>query len=263
MTSAQSSAKSYQSTSIITSENPDRTWAPGLCVWCAGDHGVEVFAGEPRCSECREHETVIAEARRFIGMYGLRPLGGSLDSDDEEEREYRAGARDARAALNAVRLAEQPTRDQIRRAVESGPSAVARVEAHVIAEDEDDAATVEAADTAQTAAVADAPAVSDEEPAAQADPAPRPAPRAAAPRARSTGRRTRKSSPAVTVDLATLESRVGGLLEQLDSVERRIGELSAQTGLSAQARVKDLERERTRVLGTLAALEKARRAQMN
>lgn len=253
MTSAQSSAKSYQSTSIITSENPDRTWAPGLCVWCASDHGVEVFAGEPRCSRCREHETVIAEARRFIGMYGLRPLGGSLDSDDEEEREYRAGARDARADLNAVRLAEQPTRDQIRRAVESGPSAVARVEAHVIADDEDDADTAEA----------DAETVTAEAPAARSEPAARPAPRAAAPRARSTGSRTRKSSPAVTVDLATLESRVGGLLEQLDSVERRIGELSAQTGLSAQARVKDLERERTRVLGTLAALEKARRAQMN
>lgn len=262
MTSAQSSAQSYQSTSIITSENPDRTWAPGLCVWCAGDHGVEVFAGEPRCSRCREHETVIAEARRFIGMYGLRPLGGSLDSDDEEEREYRVGARDARAALNAVRLAEQPTRDQIRRAVESGPSAVARVEAHVIADDEDEAEADNAeaaADTAQSEPVAESAA----EPAAQEEPAVRPAPRGAAPRARSTGRRTRKSSPAVTVDLATLESRVGGLLEQLDSVERRIGELSGQTGLSAQARVKDLERERTRVLGTLAALEKARRAQMN
>src|SRR5699024_1998000 len=163
VTSAQSSAQSYQSTSIITSENPDRTWAPGLCVWCAGDHGVEVFAGEPRCSRCREHETVIAEARRFIGMYGLRPLGGSLDSDDEEEREYRVGARDARAALNAVRLAEQPTRDQIRRAVESGPSAVARVEAHVIADDEDEAEaeadTAEAAaDTAQSEPVAESAA---------------------------------------------------------------------------------------------------------
>src|SRR5699024_825243 len=207
--------------------------------------------------------TVIAEARRFIGMYGLRPLGGSLDSDDEEEREYRVGARDARAALNAVRLAEQPTRDQIRRAVESGPSAVARVEAHVIADDEDEAEADTAADTAQSEPVAQAPAESAAEPAAQAQPAARPASRGAAPRARSTGRRTRKSSPAVTVDLATLESRVGGLLEQLDSVERRIGELSGQTGLSAQARVKDLERERTRVLGTLAALEKARRAQMN
>ncbi|MBM4508625.1 hypothetical protein GS582_36115, partial [Rhodococcus hoagii] len=66
---------------------------------------------------CREHETVIDEARKFMGMYGLRPIGGTLQSDDEEEREWRVGARDARAALNQIRLPEPPDPALVRKSM--------------------------------------------------------------------------------------------------------------------------------------------------
>lgn len=187
---------------------------------------------------------MIDEARQFIGMYGLRPIGGSLDSDDEEEREHRQHARDSRAFLNSIKMAEPPTRDQIRKVVEGkADTAVRRVQALVEAEAEH-----EPANAAQT-------------PAASAPRAAR-APRstAAKPDTGST-RSTTRSSRAVDVDLATLESRVSGLLEKLTSVEEQLAQTADNAGLAARARVKDLERQRTTVLHTLAALEKARRLQ--
>lgn len=268
------SVQPFDSASVLTSDSPSdstpRKWAPGLCVWCGDAEGVELSANEHRCAQCREHEAVIADARRFIGMYGLRPLGGSLDSDDDEEREHRAGARAARAALNAVKLADPPTRDQIRQAVERGDSALARMQAHVIVDEPAPVADSPAADAAETASAPTAPAEAETieavetidpvAPAEQASAAPAAQP---APRTRRAPRAGTRSSRAVTVDAATLESRVGGLLDRLTAVEAQLAELGEPEGLAARARVKDLERERTRVLGTLAALEKARRAQLN
>lgn len=182
-------------------------------------------------------------------MYGLRPLGGSLDSDDEEEREHRQNARDARAFLNSIKMAEPPTREQVRKLLDAKTdSAVRRVQALVESESDDDA-------------VSTAPAPVAAKPAS----APR-APRATAARsdaASSAPRATGRSSRAVDVDLATLESRVTGLLDKLTSIETQLAEYAdtENLGLAARSRIKDLERQRTTTLHTLAALEKARRLQ--
>ena len=74
------------------------------CVWCSSTDDLASFRNEPRCARCRTAEQTIAEAREFVDFYGLRPLGGSLESDDEEEREHRAAAREARAELNRIRV---------------------------------------------------------------------------------------------------------------------------------------------------------------
>lgn len=94
-----------------------RRWTPGACVWCGDDDSVDMFRNEPRCRTCREKEAVIDEARRFLGMYGLRPLGGTLHSEDDEEREHRINARDARQDLNATRLKELPDPNAVRKAL--------------------------------------------------------------------------------------------------------------------------------------------------
>ncbi|WP_307810751.1 hypothetical protein [Tomitella cavernea] len=220
---------------------PARHWSPGLCVWCGGEDSIEVYKNEHRCATCRQHEDVVTEARDFLGMYGLRPLGGSLDSEDEEEREHRVAARDARAALNARRLAEPPSREQIRKAMTgTRSSAVERVESIDV-------------DAGSTTA----------QPQGARKPAPSRAPRKSesgtgASRVRST---RKASSPATDVDLQTLESRVTTLLDKLGAIDAQITEKSASGGLAARARIKDLERQRTTVLHTLAALEKARRLQ--
>lgn len=73
------------------------------CVWCSSTDDVADFRDEPRCSKCRDLEETITEARKFLGFYGLRPLGGSVECDDEEEREHRVGARDAYTELNRIR----------------------------------------------------------------------------------------------------------------------------------------------------------------
>lgn len=181
-------------------------------------------------------------------MYGLRPLGGSLDSDDEEEREHRQNARDARAFLNSIKMAEPPTREQVRKLLDAKTdSAVRRVQALVESEAADDAVSSGAAPTAATSAST-----------------PR-APRATATKSDSsaTTRATGRSSRAVDVDLATLESRVTGLLDKLTSIETQLAEHAdtENLGLAARSRIKDLERQRTTTLHTLAALEKARRLQ--
>ncbi|MFY2791436.1 hypothetical protein [Rhodococcus sp. MALMAid1271] len=186
-------------------------WTPGGCVWCGSTDSVETFRNEPRCGLCREKEAVIDEAKHFIGMYGLRPLGGTLASEDEEEREYRVTARDAREVLNRIRLEKLP-----------------------------DAAAVRKALRPRAAAVVSAPAST-----TSASPAKAPA---------------KKSQAGVTgIDAIELQSRVEKLLGQLTAVDEQISALDGAQGLPARARMKDLERQRTTVLTTLAALEKARR----
>lgn len=148
-------------------------------------------------------------------MYGLRPLGGTLASEDEEEREFRVSARDAREVLNRIRLEKLPDPAAVRKALR--PRAAAAV---------------------------------------AAPPATRPG---------STGTTTAKAAPKKSqagvsgIDIIELESRVRKLLDQLQSVDEQISALDGQQGLPARARMKDLDRQRTTVLSTLAALEKARR----
>lgn len=93
-----------------------RKWSPGGCVWCGSRHDVEPYRDEPRCADCRAHESVVDAARRFIGMYGLRPLGGAVDSEDDEELDHRTAARDARAALDRSRLPKRPGAADVRKA---------------------------------------------------------------------------------------------------------------------------------------------------
>ncbi|AZG44568.1 hypothetical protein D7316_01154 [Gordonia insulae] len=80
------------------------------CVWCSSDEEVVDLRNEPRCGRCRAAEQTIAEAREFVRFYGLRPLGGSLESDDEEEREHRVAAREASAELTSTRTHTPPRR---------------------------------------------------------------------------------------------------------------------------------------------------------
>lgn len=231
-------------------------------MWCGDDDQIEVYGNEHRCATCRENESAISGARGFIRMYGLRPLGGSLDSEDEEEREYRVAARDARAALNTSKLADPPSRDEVRKAMSgAGTSAVERVESLDVDE---------------------APAADGGADARSQHSATRASGSAATPRAggrsRSPSKKTTKpsqsgsssqtakaakaeSSPAKDVDLQTLEARVTTLLDKLSTIDQQINEKSANGGLAAKARIKDLERQRDSVMHTLAALEKARRLQ--
>ena len=189
-------------------------WTPGGCVWCGSTDSIETYRNEPRCGLCREKEAVIDEAKHFIGMYGLRPLGGTLASDDEEEREYRVTARDAREVLNRIRLEKLPDPAAVRKALR--PRAAAAV----------------AAPRTETTT--------------SASPATSPAPK--------------KSQAGVTgIDMIELQSRVQKLLAQLTDIDEQISALDGQQGLPARARMKDLDKQRTTVLTTLAALEKARR----
>ncbi|RPA19867.1 hypothetical protein [Gordonia sp. OPL2] len=80
------------------------------CVWCSSDEDVADLRNEPRCGRCRAAEQTIAEARDFVRFYGLRPLGGSLESDDEEEHEHRVAAREASAGLTKTRTHTPPRR---------------------------------------------------------------------------------------------------------------------------------------------------------
>lgn len=193
-------------------------WTPGGCVWCGSTDSIETYRNEPRCGLCREKEAVIDEAKHFIGMYGLRPLGGTLASDDEEEREFRVTARDAREVLNRIRLEKLPDPAAVRKALRPrAAAAIATPAAHPAA-------------GGSTSAPAKAP--------------------------------TKKSQAGVTgIDAIELQSRVEKLLEQLTAVDAQISALDGAQGLPARARLKDLDKQRTTVLTTLAALEKARRRQ--
>lgn len=196
-----------------------RKWTPGACVWCGSHTDVATFRDEPRCAECRELENTIDSARRFIGMYGLRPLGGAITSDDDEELEHRTAARGARAALDRVRLSKRPAAADVSRASSrGGASASVR-------------ATPAHGGPARSTATRSTPA-------------------------RSTSAR---AGSVTDVDVSVLADRVGGLLEQLTAIEAGIADAEASTGLPARARLGDLRRQHATVMSTLAALEKARR----
>lgn len=196
-----------------------RKWSPGGCVWCGSREDVQDFANEPRCAECRAHEATIDAARRFLGMYGLRPLGGAVTSDDEEELEHRTAARSARAALERIRLPKRPA-----------------------------AADVRKSSSRAGAAAALRPTPSHTSTTSRTE-----APRAAA------SRTTPPAGAVTGVDVAALADRVAGLLDQLSAIDAGIADAEASTGLPARARLSDLTRQRATVLTTLAALEKARR----
>ncbi|WP_072689756.1 hypothetical protein [Rhodococcus marinonascens] len=189
-----------------------------------------MFRNEPRCGACREKESVIDEARQFLGMYGLRPLGGTLQSDDDEEREHRVNARSARRELNEMKLKELPDPAVVRKALR--PRA-----ATVISEPR----TTRSAKLSTSAP--NGPSTSRTNgPSASRTPAARPA------------------APMSTdaVDIAALETRVTGLLDQLSAIDAQMNLIGEPAGLAARARVSDLEKQRATVLRTLAALEKAR-----
>ncbi|WP_226435348.1 hypothetical protein [Rhodococcus yananensis] len=205
--------------SEISTVRRARRWTPGACVWCGDDDAVEIFRNEPRCATCREHESVIEEARRFVGTYGLRPIGGTLQSDDEEEYEHRLAARDARRTLNEIRLDEQPDPALVRKALR--PRAAA-----VVAEKPDTRAPRATTPTA----------------------APRRTRPATPPAAAAT----------TSVDIDEIQTRALALLDQLSAIDAQLEIVAEQNGLAARARRSDLEKQKATILRTLAALEKAR-----
>ncbi|MFC9786535.1 hypothetical protein [Rhodococcus sp. NPDC127528] len=201
-----------------------RRWVPGACVWCGDDVAVEMYRNEPRCGTCRENEEIIEGARRFLGMYGLRPLGGTLQSDDEEEREWRVTARDARAALNQTKLASPPDPALVRKALR--PRAAAVVAETVTAPR---ASTVTGSSTRTT------------RPASASASAPAPV-----------------NSDAV--DLDEIQARGLALLDQMSSIDAQLAQVADQSGLAARARRSDLEKQKATIMRTLGALEKARQS---
>lgn len=190
-------------------------------MWCGDDVTVEMYRNEPRCGTCRENEEIIEGARRFLGMYGLRPLGGTLQSDDEEEREWRVTAREARQVLNQIKLATPPDPTLVRKALR--PRAAA-----VVAEPR----------AAASQSTAGAPAVS--------------------PRGGRAAGTAKAASRADAVDLGEIQSRALALLDQLTAVDTQLAQVAEQSGLAARARRGDLEKQRTTIMRTLGALEKAR-----
>ncbi len=198
-----------------------RRWRPGACVWCGDTDSVEEFRNEPRCATCRTHESIIDEARKFVGMYGLRPIGGTLQSDDEEEYEHRKAARDSRRVLNDIRLAEQPDPALVRKALRPRAAAV----------------VAETAPARRTAT----PRTSSSRPSQRAASEPAPAPV-------RTG----------AVDVDEIQNRALALLDQLSAIDAQLALVAEQSGLAARARRGDLEKQKATVLRTLAALEKAR-----
>lgn len=189
----------------------DNTATP--CVWCSSTDDVADFRGDPRCSTCRGLEETITEARKFLGFYGLRPLGGSVECDDEEEREHRVGARDAYTELNRIRTSTPAPRPKTRSTSRATTGA------------SKSGSTKPAGDKASTATT-------------------------------SPTRRNDVSRP----DRAELLSRAEGLLNELTDIDERLASAEQESGLSAKARIADLNSRREYVLRTLAALEKAQRA---
>ncbi|QHG84684.1 hypothetical protein D1O33_24135 [Rhodococcus rhodochrous] len=202
-----------------------RRWSPGACVWCGDTDSVEVFRNEPRCATCRKHEAVIDEARKFMGMYGLRPIGGTLQSDDEEEYEHRLAAREARRALNDIRLAEQPDPALVRKALR--PRAAAITESH----------------TGSSAQTSTRPASATRSSSSSSSPMP-----------------AKSAAPVRTgaVDVEEIQTRALALLDQLSAIDAQLALVAEQNGLAARARRSDLEKQKATILRTLAALEKAR-----
>ena len=89
--------------SLLASGAPVADVTVSRCVWCSSSDDVALYRHEPRCGRCRSAEQTVAEARQFIRFYGLRPLGGSLESEDDEEREHRVAFREASAELRRIR----------------------------------------------------------------------------------------------------------------------------------------------------------------
>ncbi|AOW94278.1 hypothetical protein BFN03_01880 [Rhodococcus sp. WMMA185] len=204
-----------------------------------------MFRNEPRCGTCREKESVIDEARHFVGMYGLRPLGGTLQSDDEEEREHRVNARNARRELNEVRLPELPDPADVRKALR--PRAATVVSDPGTSGSGTSSPSTSGGTSATHAAGASATRTAGTK-----------ATRAAGTNATRAQATRPAAAPTETVDVAALESRVTGLLDQLSAIDAQMNLIGEPVGLAARARVSDLEKQRATVLRTLAALEKAR-----
>ncbi len=217
MIDAQTLEAPTETTTIRTS----RRWSPGACVWCGGTESVEEYRNEPRCATCRHHESVIEEARRFMGMYGLRPIGGTLQSDDDEEYEHRLGARDSRRVLNEIRLEHQPDPELVRKALRPRAAAV----------------------------------VAESKPAVK-----RPSTTASAGSSRPASASAKAAAPVKTgaVDIDEIQTRALALLDQLTAIDAQLARVAEQNGLAARARRSDLEKQKATVLRTLAALEKAR-----
>ncbi len=158
-----------------------------------------------------------------MGMYGLRPIGGTLQSDDEEEYEHRLAAREARRALNDIRLAEQPDPVLVRKALR--PRAAAITEGH----------------TGSSAQTSTRPASATRSSSASAKPA-------------------KSAAPVRTgaVDVEEIQTRALALLDQLSAIDAQLALVAEQNGLAARARRSDLEKQKATILRTLAALEKAR-----
>ena len=96
--------------SLLASGAPVADVTVSRCVWCSSSDDVALYRHEPRCGRCRSAEQTVAEARQFIRFYGLRPLGGSLESEDDEEREHRVAFREASAELRRIRTDAPKTR---------------------------------------------------------------------------------------------------------------------------------------------------------
>lgn len=82
------------------------------CGWCGST--AEVDASTPRrCARCRKLEVVIAAAHSYVASHGLRPIGGSEDSESDAELSHRRSALAAQKKLNSVNLApRKPTAKQ-------------------------------------------------------------------------------------------------------------------------------------------------------
>lgn len=92
----------------IAGSNPEfarrRPPRPPKCGWCGSTTRVD--ASTPRrCARCRKLEVVIAAANTYVASHGLRPIGGSEDSESDAELSHRRSALAARKKLNSVKLA--------------------------------------------------------------------------------------------------------------------------------------------------------------
>lgn len=197
------------------------TTAP--CVWCSSLSDVENYRNEPRCGRCRELEDIVSQAREFVSFYGLRPLGGSVETDDDEERELRVAARDAYAELFRVRTKAPASRTKSRPA--SRP------------------ATHTAPPTTSSASGSSGSAASSSVGGA----------------ARTSDRQVRRPDTSAPSH-EELARRAQVLLDQLTEIDAELSAVEGQSGLSARAKLADLTSKRSSVLRTLAALEKASRA---
>ncbi|MFD1811779.1 hypothetical protein [Rhodococcus gannanensis] len=72
------------------------------CGWCGGSAKKPQNGAPARCGRCKRLEDKIADAARFLGAHGLRPLGASLDSESTDEAHHRESAAAARRELNAA-----------------------------------------------------------------------------------------------------------------------------------------------------------------